>query len=281
MRDDHARLEAELRDLQQQLDAQLAEHDLSVAVLERVAPQRTRDLRALGPPTRAAAPERTRWSRRPRARVLALVAALLAVSVLAIPPARAAIVRALHIGAEELHREPPPPNRATVPPRSAGAPLPDLGRQATLPWVAQRMEVAVPSLPELATPDEVWFASTPGGRASFIYYASDALPAAANTINVGLLIQEFGGDGTTAVDKYLMSDTDVEPVTVGRVKGAFLTGTSHAVWYDTPDGGEYNEVGRLAGNALIFQRGALTIRLEGDLSRDQMVAIARSLHEPR
>jgi hypothetical protein len=49
------------------------------------------------------------------------------------------------------------------------------------------------------------------------------------------------------------------------------------LFYDTDSGAQVNESGRLVGNALIFQRGPLTIRLEGDLPQDRMVAIAESL----
>jgi hypothetical protein len=57
----------------------------------------------------------------------------------------------------------------------------------------------------------------------------------------------------------------------------FISGGNHVLFYDTDSGAQVNESGRLVGNALIFQRGPLTIRLEGDLPQDRMVAIAESL----
>lgn len=57
----------------------------------------------------------------------------------------------------------------------------------------------------------------------------------------------------------------------------FISGGTHVLFYDADSGAQVNESGRLVGNALIFQRGPLTIRLEGDLPQERMVAIAASL----
>jgi hypothetical protein len=64
---------------------------------------------------------------------------------------------------------------------------------------------------------------------------------------------------------------------VGGTEGIFISGGDHYLFYEAASGAEVYEEGRLVGNALIFQRGPLTIRLEGDLPRDRMVAIAESL----
>jgi hypothetical protein len=273
MPDDITRLEADLRALGRERDAQLGTRDLSVAVCERITPSAT--VRPL--PSVSDRPDARSHRASPR-RVALIIAATLAVGVVAIPPARAAIARFFRIGSEEIHRDPPPADRATVPPLAPGAPLPDLGDRSTVGAVRQRMPaLALPTHDRLGAPDEVWYARQGSGKASLVYAARDDLPAAANTPNIGLLIQEFAGDGSTFVEKYLQEGTDVEPVTIGGRQGVFLSGDTHAIWYTAPDGTEYSEVGRLVGNAFIFQRGPLTIRLEGDLSRDEMVEIARSL----
>ncbi len=64
---------------------------------------------------------------------------------------------------------------------------------------------------------------------------------------------------------------------MGRYEGVFIHGGSHFVAYDDATGGGVSEEGRLAGNALVFQREGLTIRVEGNLARDRMVAIGASL----
>jgi len=54
----------------------------------------------------------------------------------------------------------------------------------------------------------------------------------------------------------------------------------HTVVYERTDASEVTELGRLAGNALVVQRAAFTIRLEGDFTRDEMAAIASTLQAP-
>jgi hypothetical protein len=275
MPDDIDRLEVELRGLAPDFDARLGDRDLSTAVLDRITANDA--VRTLRPVPDASEPTIRTRRRRPR-RVAVLIAATLAVGVLAIPPARAAIARFFRIGSAEIHRDPPPADRATVPTLAPGAPLPDLGEQSTLAAVRRRMPtLALPTIERLGPPDEVWHAPQASGKASLVYTASDDLPPAANTPGIGLLVQEFAGDGRTFVEKYLQEGTDVEAVTVGDEQGIFVSGDTHAIWYTAPDGTEYSEVGRLVGNALIFPRGDLTIRLEGDLSRDEMLEIANSL----
>ena len=93
-----------------------------------------------------------------------------------------------------------------------------------------------------------------------------------------MLVQEFTGDGSGFLHKYLTNGSRAEQVAVGRYDGVFITGGSHFLAYDAENGEGVTADGRLAGNALVFQREGLTIRIEGDLPRDRMVAIGASLH---
>jgi hypothetical protein len=254
MPDERLRLEEELRELGRDLDARVATSDLSGAVVGRIE---------RGGHDRQRAQPRHHHRRR-----VAVVAVLVAAGAAATPPAVATIADWFRVGGEEIHREPPPRSRATVSSLPPGAPLPELGERSTLAEVRRRMAVVVPHVAGYGAPDEVWFAATPRPRVSLVYDAAG---------RERLLIQEFAADGSTAVRKYLTSGTRDRAVTVGPYTGVFLDGADHTVWYETADGGQVVEVGRLVGNALIFQRRELTIRLEGDLPRDRMVAIASSL----
>ena len=117
-----------------------------------------------------------------------------------------------------------------------------------------------------------------GGVTSLVYRARPGLPAAKHTAGIGLLIQEFTGDGSGFLHKYLTNGSHAEQVAVGPYDGVFITGGSHFLAYDAENGEGVTADGRLAGNALVFQREGLTIRIEGDLPRDRMVAIGASLH---
>jgi hypothetical protein len=249
----HALLEADLRTLTRELDADLGELDLSDAV--------TRELRAQSAPVqRRVRPRRRRFA-------VVLAASLVIAATAAIPSARAAVTNFLDIGVIRVHREPPPG------PVSSTADL-QLGERATLDDARVRMPVLVPTAEGFRSPDEVWLSG--GGGVSLVYRARPGLPAAAHT-GVGLLVQEFGGDTQTSVNKYLTAGARAQPVTINSDRGVFISGGDHTIFYNVPNGAQVRESGRLVGNALIFQRGPLTIRLEGDLPLDRMVAIATSL----
>jgi hypothetical protein len=235
------------------LDAELGELDLSSAVIHRLqAPPRP-----LGRSTR-------------RRLTVVLVAAIAATALAALPAARAAVNRIFDIGAVEV-RDEPPPGRV----RSGSAAL-SLGQRTTLGEAQAQVPVVVPAADGLRHPDEVWFDDVGGGAVSLVFRAGPGLPAAEHT-GIGLLIQEFAGDGSAIVRKYLNSDSRARPVDVGANEGVFLSGGDHSLFYQDATGTQLAAEGRLVGNALIFQRGALTIRLEGDLPYDRMVEIAESL----
>ncbi|MGQ0805904.1 MAG: hypothetical protein ACT4PI_18865 [Actinomycetota bacterium] len=251
-----ALLEAELRTLTRDLDAELGELDLSTAVVRRLQTQSA--------PTRLRRPS-------PRRRVaVVLVAAIAATAVAALPAARAAVNRIFEIGAIEVREEPPP---TLVPSGSAEL---SLGAPTALTDVRARVPVVVPTAEDLGSPDEVWFDDGAGGAVSLVYRAGPGLPASEHT-GIGLLIQEFTGDGREAARKYLATDSRARAVTVDGEEGVFLSGGAHYFFYTDATGADVLAEGRLVGNALIFTRGDLTIRLEGDLPLDRMVEIASSL----
>ena len=64
---------------------------------------------------------------------------------------------------------------------------------------------------------------------------------------------------------------------IGGRQGYWVAGDPHTVLYLDPFGEVRENTVRLAGNTLLWQRGRLTLRLEGIGSREQAVAVARSL----
>ena len=266
--DARTRLETGLRTLGHELSAQFEERDISPAVTRRLtlsssAPASPRP--ALGRP----------------ARPHLVVAILTIVGVLAlIVPVRAAVRSYFDIGAVRVHE--PGTRRA---PAVTAAAL-DLGSRLTLAEARQRMTVLVPTAPGFEAPDEVWFADIGGGQVSLVYRTRPGLPRAMPTdvaptdaapTDVGLLIQEFIGDGRQVVSKHLSSGTRAQPVTIGTEQGVFLSGEEHFLFYVDPAGAQQVSDGRLVGRALIFPRGPQTIRIEGSLPLDRMLAIAGSL----
>jgi hypothetical protein len=250
-------VETELRAYAQEIDAALGHVDLSSAV--------TRQLEI--PAARVRSRQRLRRRRR---LVVALVAAVAATAVLAIPSARAAVTNFFDIGAVRVNEESPP-----VAPAASGALR--LGEPTTLDGARALMPIVLPTVDGLEAPNEVWFDAKAGGVTSLVYESGPVLPEARHTDGIGLLVQEFTGDSRPFIAKYVTSEARARRVAVGPYEGVFISGGDHALFYEDPAGVDARDDGRLVGNALIFQRERLTIRIEGDLSLDRMVEIAESL----
>ncbi len=259
--DVRARLETQLRALGRELNAHVEDRDLTAEVTRRLTLASSR-------PSSRSLPRRSPGrAARPRL----VVALLTVVAVLAlIVPVRAAIRTFFDVGAVRVHQ--PSPRRT---PAIATTAL-TLGSRTTLANARQRMTVVVPTAPGFDQPDEVWFSDVGGGQASLVYRARRGLPRAAPA-DVGLLIQEFIGDGKPVIHKHLTTSTRAQPVTIGTDQGVFLGGAEHFLFYVDPSGAQQYEKGRLVGQALIFTRGSQTIRIEGALPLERMLAIAESL----
>jgi hypothetical protein len=221
-------------------------------------------------------PQRRSRLRLPETRTLAVAfAVLLAVAgaVLAVPPARSAILDFLGLRGATIERV------ETLPELPAGAGRLDLGRPVSLEEAQESAEfdVLVPGL--LGEPANVFYsASVPGGRISLIYRPGDDVPASRYT-GVGLLVTEFRGDLTPdLVGKLVDGGARVEPVTVGGQPGFWIEGGPHFFFYRDPRGDIAEDTMRLAGNTLLFERGTTLVRLEGsrELPRDRALAIAES-----
>jgi hypothetical protein len=66
-------------------------------------------------------------------------------------------------------------------------------------------------------------------------------------------------------------------VTVDGDRAIWVEGAPHFLLYRDPDGLIVESSMRIAQNALLVERGALLVRLEGAFDRERALAIARSL----
>jgi hypothetical protein len=71
--------------------------------------------------------------------------------------------------------------------------------------------------------------------------------------------------------------TRVENVTVGGERGLFITGDDHFVMFFDENGTVTDEPTFLAGTVLLWNRGDLLLRLEGDLTRAEAVELAETV----
>jgi hypothetical protein len=205
--------------------------------------------------------------RRPWLRPLAVAVAALATAVgiaFAVPQARSAILDWLGFGGVEIRTV------ATLPETTASPDL-GLGSEVTLAEARRRaaFPVAVPTA--LGPPHEVRFTDAlPGGQVGLVWSRPDSR-------RPRILLTQFRADGLTLIEKATGPETRMQRVTVGDSPGVWLEGDPHFFAYLDPRTGDVIEdTSRLAGNVLLWQRGDVTLRLEGAPSKQAALAIARS-----
>jgi hypothetical protein len=115
----------------------------------------------------------------------------------------------------------------------------------------------------------------PDDEPDLAYLRSDRVSLLWGTpTSVRLLLSEFRG--RAYIEKLLGPGTDVEPVTVDGEEGAWLEGP-HVVMFRDPLGINHDNPAWLAGNTLLWQQGDLILRLEGDISKDEALRVARTV----
>jgi hypothetical protein len=139
-------------------------------------------------------------------------------------------------------------------------------------------EVRIPTLEGLGVPDEVYVLSyPPGGQVALVFGPRSGLPEAAET-GVGLLFTQFRAElDTRFIEKSVGPSTRVEQLTVNGGLGFWLDGPAHLFIYRDQTGEIRDESIRLAGNTLIWEQGELTMRIEGQMSREKALQIAASI----
>jgi hypothetical protein len=83
-----------------------------------------------------------------------------------------------------------------------------------------------------------------------------------------VLVAQANGDQVDVAKKLASEATIVEPVQLGDF-GIWIEGAPHVV--------RLGRDARLAGNVLVWLEGRTTLRLEGDLDKDQMLELARDI----
>jgi hypothetical protein len=220
-----------------------------------------RELRALGatvelPRERDLAPAvRTRIGAqhpRPGKLVLGLALVLLAIAVaFAVPPARSQILHWLGVGNARIELV------ATLPQVTTQRPL-DLGEELSLDEARKRVAYHVVTSKLLGTPREVHLLDD---QIAFVYGDRK------------LVVTQSHG---TFFTKEVGPHTHVQELALNGYPAYWVSGEPHFFGYVGRNGNPRPVELYLAGNALIWQRGELTMRLEGKLSRAVAVKIARS-----
>lgn len=215
----------------------------------------------------ADAPARRSWVSRPRGLAVALAAALIVAvgALLAVPGTRAAILEFFHLRGVTIQRVDELP---TVPLQRDFNEL-FLGEKVSLDEARQRADFDVVVPEGLGDPDAIYFQDNPpGGMVSFVY-GTPQRPRA--------LFTEFRATVKDVAVKKVAAGTHVAPVEIDGRQGYFLSGEPHEFAYFDRNGEFRQEIVRLAGNTLLWERGPLTLRLEADINREEALEIAHSV----
>lgn len=251
-------VDSELRELGRWLEVP-PEPDLASAVRAR--------LRTAGS---AGRPHRRLWQ---AAAVLVAFVTFAAAIVVASPQVRAALLDVLRVGSVEVHPGPAP--TATLSPAQPG---PATGLHTTTLAAARRsagFRVFVPAAP-LQRPDEVLVEDGPRPTYVALRYSAGPGRPPASTGGLSVQVDEIAGDSTRFFEKYL-SGAPARPVQVGDAPGVWIDGPHELIVVDRA--GEVRvEPPRLAARTLVWQRDGVTLRLEGELTLQQALAVATGMH---
>jgi hypothetical protein len=189
--------------------------------------------------------------RRRRPWLLALAAAAVAVAVaFAVPPARSALLRFFGLKGATIERIDEPPVFQQRSNRK-------LGRPVTLEQARELARF------ELLVPD----------RQVRVFYDAD-IPAVTFDL-AGMLLTEFVGEATPFVQKSAGPGTGIEFTPVNGGNGYWLSGARHRVVFRDARGRILQS--RAAGNVLLWEQGAVTLRLEGAPTKAEALRIAGTL----
>ena len=193
------------------------------------------------------------------AAVIVAVVVALGLLITVSPPVRAGVLHLLRFAGIELSSESGP----TGPLPSSPAPLPDQ-RGADLP-TAQRLSrfpIAVPG--KLGPPEQVLLIDgTPPRVVSLLYRGGT------------VRLDEFDGVADLNMFKKL-SQEDFEFLRIAGDNAVWVP-APHPLYYIDRDQMVRTESARLSGKTLIWQRGEVTLRLEGEFTKEQAVEIANSV----
>jgi len=194
---------------------------------------------------------------------VALVATAALAAALAIPDARSALLRVLHLGGERIVRVDELPSVDAEPGLAA------VGEEVTLAEARERAGFTVRTLEDEPPPDRAFL----GARGTvWLLWGT--------TERVRLLLAqtpELAVGSPPLFEKLVTMGTEVELVSVSGRPGWFLSGSPHVVYHLDAGGRVVEETVRLAENVLVWEQEGVTFRIEGDLDADRAVELASSV----
>lgn len=196
-----------------------------------------------------------------RAAVLALAVLAIAIgTAFAVPQARTAILRFFHLGGATVIRvETLPPARERSLAHGLGKPLARAQAERLLGF-----RLALPPVH--------------GDPPAHVYVIGSSIGSVVLRRNGRpVLLSEFNSFGAGSLQKLATAATNVEPAVVDGRPALWIQGAPHTLTYFDRSFGFQERPVLIRGNVLLWLRGPLTLRLEGDLDRAQALELARSV----
>lgn len=153
-----------------------------------------------------------------------------------------------------------------------------LGAPTTLGEAQRKVTWSIHVPASLGNPDEVYYdGGPPLGEVTLVYKTRPGLQPSGQT-GVAVLITEVNGAvDTNYFGKMLGPDATLEEFTVNGHRGYWISGRPHVFFFIDAAGNFRNETMRLATNTLLLDDDGTIVRIEGDLTKSQVTAIAASL----
>jgi hypothetical protein len=139
-------------------------------------------------------------------------------------------------------------------------------------------DVLVPAA--LGQPDAVYQGGVPlRGQVALVYAPRADLPASPLLGGAGLLLTQNRGEPDRGLANKLADNNlaTVESVVVDGAPGLWITGQPHMFWYLSPDGTAIEDSRRLVGDTLAWERDGVLYRIEGEISLERALEIAKSM----
>ncbi len=191
---------------------------------------------------------------------------------MAVPAARTAILEFFGLRGVTIERVPTSPVTRTGEREQLPSGTLALGEEVSLAEARRRADYDVIGPPtELGEPDAVYFSEFgPGGQVAYLY---------GDQRNVRALVIQFSARlEERFIQKAAGPNTRIEPVRVNEGPGWWLEGEPHEFVYVDPATATVRpETLRLATNTLLWEQGERTLRIEGDLTKAEALAIAASM----
>lgn len=206
-----------------------------------------------------------------RAVVLAAAAALVVGGSLAVSPGlRAAVLRLLGLPGARIEVQETP-----VSPRPSESGPASFGREVSLEEAAGEVPFEILRPADLGDPDRVYLLGVGDDQVvTLAYDERPGLPAETNGVSV--LLSELRARPNEELITKVAMEAQVTRVLVNGQRGYWVEGP-HTLLLLKESGGVVEDRPRLAASTLLWTRGDLTLRLEGDLSLAHALQLARSV----